>query len=254
MRRRSAALLASGALAVGALVLPSIQEHASHGNARILGVSVNGDNPVVLGPTGSSGIVFSITAEDDSGIRSVDQVGLWGPNNAVLPASSTHCTAKTAKISVCTGTSSVDVAKKQIFDDMAGQWYVQATVHGRDGDELTEEKAGKFSIKKDGQLIEYGAPPTAPKGSMITIGGQFKQPQWDTASWQLSPHQRIAVEFCAKEDCSTHATTVATAVTGADGMITATVRATVTGNYTLIYAGKFWAEPVRSTSAQVIVG
>ena len=252
MRRRSAALLASGALAVGALVLPSIQEHASHGNAKVLGVSVNGDNPVVLGPTGSSDITFSITAEDDSGIRSVDQVGLWGPNNAVLPASSTHCVAKTAKISVCTGTSSVDVAKKQIFDDNAGQWYVQATVHGRDGDELTEERAGKFSIKKDGQLIEYGAPHTAAKGEMITIGGQFKQPRWDSGAWVLSPNQRITVEFCAK-DC-THATTVATAVTDADGMITARVRASVTGLYTLKYAGKFWAEPVQSMSAQVTVG
>ncbi len=251
MRRRSAALLASGALAVGALVLPSIQEHASHGNVRILGVSVNEGNPVVLGPKGSSDIFFSITAEDDSGIRSVDQVGLWGPDISVLPASSTHCVAQSAKISVCSGTASVDVAKKQIFDDNAGQWYVQATVHAHDGDELTEDKAGKFSIKKDGQLIEYGALNTARKGSMITIGGQFKQPQWDTGTWQPSAKQRITVQFCAKP--CTHATTIATEVTDAYGMIAAKVRATVTGQYTLIYAGKFWAEPVQSNPAQVIV-
>jgi hypothetical protein len=251
MRRRSAALLASGALAVGALVLPSIQQHESHGDAKILGVSVNGDNPVVLGPTDSSDIVFSITAEDDSGIRSVDRVGLWGPNNAVLRASATRCVAKTAQISVCTGTSSVDVAKKQIFDDMAGQWYVQATVHARNGDQLTEERAGAFAIKKDGQLIEYGAPHTAEKGSMITIGGQLKQPDWNSGVWVPSANQTIAVQFCVRT--CTHETTVATVTTDVSGIVTASVRATVTGLYTLTYPGKFWAEPVQSTPAQVIV-
>ena len=251
MRRRSAALLASGALAVGGLVLPSIQQHESHGDARILGVSVNGDNPVVLGPSGSSAIVFSITAEDDSGISAVDRVGLWGPNNAVLQASATHCTAKTAKISVCTGTSSVDVSKKQIFDDMAGQWYVQATVHARNGDQRTEDKAGGFSIKKDGQLTEFGAPHMAEKGSLFTIGGQLKQPNWDHGTWILSAHQPIVVEFCAK--ICTSPTKVATEVTDANGMITVTVKATVTGLYWLTYPGKFWGEAVRSTSAQVTV-
>ncbi|MFC1416865.1 hypothetical protein [Streptacidiphilus cavernicola] len=251
MRRRSAALLASGALAVGGLLLPGIQRHESSGDARFLGVSVNGDNPVVLGPDGSSDISFSITAEDGSGVASVDRVGLWGPNQAVLPASATHCTAKTAKISVCTGTSSVDVSKKQIFDDMAGQWYVQATVHGRNGDERTVQKAGRFSIKKDGQLTEFGTPHTAEKGSQFTIGGQLKRPDWDHGTWVVSPFQEVLVEFCAK-GCTTE-TRVAAGYTDANGLITATVRATETGIYTLTYQGKFWAEPVQSTPAQVTV-
>ncbi|MHA6759234.1 hypothetical protein [Streptacidiphilus sp. PAMC 29251] len=251
MRRRSAALLLSGALAVGVLVIPSIQRHESSGDARILGVSVNGDNSVVLGPAGSSEIVFSITAEDDSGISSVDRVGLWGPSTSVLPASATHCVAKTAKISVCTGTSSVDVAKKQIFDDMAGQWYVQATVHAHDGDELTKEKAGSFSIKKDGVLTEYGAPHTAPKGSLIGIGGQLKKPDWDSGVWVSNTKQPVQVQFCPKNCVSP--TVVAETTTDENGMIAVNVRTTVTGVYTLIYAGAYWAEPVRSTPAQVTV-
>ena len=234
------------------LVLPSIQRHESSGDARFLGVSVNGDNPVVLGPDGSSGIDFTITVQDGSGVASVDRVGLWGPNNAVLQASATHCAAQTAKISVCTGTASVDVSKKQIFDDMAGQWYVQATVHGRNGDERTEQKAGRFSIKKDGQLTEFGVPHAAEKGSLFTIGGQLKRPDWDDGTWVVSPKQKIAVEFCANP-CTTAVKVVATEVTDSSGMIKATVRATRTGVYTLTYPGKFWAEPVRSMPSQVTV-
>ena len=251
MRRRSAALLLSGALAVGVLVIPSIQRHESSGDARILGVSVNGDNPVVLGPTGSSVISFSITAEDDSGIASVDGVGLWGPNISVLPGGPTHCVAKTATISVCTGSSSVDITKKQIFDDMAGQWYVQATAHAHDGDALTKQKAGSFSIKKEGQLTEYGAPHTAPKGALIGIGGQLKKPDWDSGVWVPNPDQKVSVQFCAK-DC-VKPTVVAETTTDANGTIAVTVRTTVTGDYTLVYAGTYWAEGVQSMSPQVTV-
>ena len=253
MRRRSAALLASGALAVGALVLPSIQQHESSGDARILGVSVNGDNPIVLGPTGSSEIDFSVTAEDDSGISSVDGIGLWGPSLGVLPAGPTHCTARTARISVCTGTASVDVAERQIFDDMAGVWHVQVTVHAHDGDQLTKEDAGTFSIKKDGQLTEYGAPHTAPKGSLITIGGQPKQPDWNSRTWLPSPNKKIVVQFCAR-DCTGTAVEVAVATTDANGMVSAIVRTSVTGVYTLVFPGSKWAESVQSTPAQVTVG
>ena len=251
MRRRSVLLLVSGVLAVGGILLPSIQEQQSTGDTRITGVVVNGGHPVVLGPSDSAAFSFSVTAEDNSGISSVDSVGLWGSNYAVRPASPTQCTAKSATVSVCTGTASVDVAKKQIFDNMAGVWYLQATAHGRDGDRRQEEKAGTFSVLKAGQLANFGSPQTATKGELITINGALQQPDWRSQTWVPNPGQKVTLEFCAK-GCRTPKA-VAQVSSDGQGQLTAEVRATGTGTYSWVYPGTYWAAPVQSSPAQVTV-
>jgi hypothetical protein len=252
MRRRSAALLVSGVLAVGGVLLPSIQQHESQGDTRILGVVVNGGRPIVLGPAGSAAFSFSVTAEDDSGIRSVDKVGLWGSNYGVLTSTPTQCVARSKTVSVCTGTSSVDVTRKQVFDDMAGDWFVQATANGNDGDRRTETSAGKFSILKAGQLTSFGSPPSATRGSEITVKGQLDRPDWRSLSWEPSPRQEVRLEFCAK-GCRIPVT-AATVRTDAQGMLSATVRVSGTGTYTWVYPGTYWADSAESYPAQVTVG
>lgn len=252
MRRRSAALLVSGVLAVGGVLLPSIQQHQSNGDTRILGVVVNGGQPVVLGPTGSAVFDFRITAEDDSGIRAVDRIGVWGYNYGVLTPSAAVCTATSRTVSVCTGTVGVDVTKRQIFDDMAGRWYVQATAHGNDGDLRTEEKAGAFAITKAGRLTGFGSPATAAKGSRITVNGRLEGADWRSRSWEPSPGQTVELQFCAK-GCI-QPVTAAKAVTDTQGMLTATVTFTGTGTFTWVYPGTTWADPAESLPAQVTVG
>ena len=249
MRRRSVLLLVSGALAVAGVLVPSLAIKQSHGDTRITGVMVNGGRPIVLGPTGKVDFGFSITAEDDSGISSVDGVGLWGSNYGALRSSAVHCTAKSSTVSVCTGTSSVDVAQQQIFDNMAGTWYVQATAHGRDGDRSTETKAGSFSILKAGRLSSFGSPQTAAEGETISISGLLERPEWKTQEWVPSPDQQIRLEFCAR-GCTTPET-VATVTSDSEGQFTAKVRADRTGTYTWSYPGKDWAQAVSSYAVQV---
>lgn len=249
MRRRSVLLLVSGALAVAGVLVPSLAIKQSHGDTKITGVVVNGGKPIVLGPTGKVDFGFSITAEDDSGISSVDGVGLWGSDYGALRSSAIHCTAKSATVSVCTGTSSVDIAAQQIFDSMAGTWYVQATAHGRDGDRRTETKAGSFSILKAGRLTSFGSPQTAAPGETISISGLLERPQWKTQQWVPSPDQQIRLDFCAR-GCTTPET-VATVTSDSEGQFTAKVRAERTGTYTWSYPGKDWAQAVSSYAVQV---
>jgi len=244
-------LLVSGVLAVGGILLPSFQEQQSKGDTRITRVVVNDGHPIVLGPSDSASFSFSITAEDSSGITSVDAVGLWGSNYAVLKSTPTTCRATSATESVCTGTSSVDVPKKQIFDNMAGLWYVQATAHARDGDQREEDKAGTFSIEKAGQLTSFGSPQTAAKGQEITINGLLQKPDWWAQSWVPNPYQKLTLQFCAT-GCRTPAT-VARVSSDGQGLLTAQVKVVGTGTYTWVYPGSYWAAPTQSSAVQVTV-
>jgi hypothetical protein len=251
MRRRSAALLVSGVLAVGGILLPSIQQQASHGDTRIVKVVVNGGRPIVLGPSGTSPISFSITAEDKSGIRSVDGIGLWAANYGILVPSKATCTAVSHTESVCTGTSSVSVPKHQIFDNMAGSWYVQATAHANDGDKRTEDKAGRFKILKQVTATIFGVTAPVAKGQPFTVAGQVLKPDWRSQQLVANPGERIRLEFCAGT-CA-KPTVVATAKSDSAGDLTATVRAGETGTYTWVAPATFWSAEATSQPVQVEV-
>jgi hypothetical protein len=251
MRRRSAALLVSGVLAVGGILLPSIQQQSSHGDTKILKVVVNGGRPIVLGAAGSSPITFSITAEDDSGIRSVDGIGLWSDNYGVLVPSKAVCTATSKTVSVCTGTSSVSVPEHQIFDNMAGHWYVQATAHANDGDKREEDKAGKFSILKQQTATIFGVTAPVAEGEPFTVSGQVLKPDWRTQQMVANPGARVRLEFCA-DDCA-KPVVVATARSNSAGDLAVTVRATRSGTYTWVSPATFWAFAASSTPVQVMV-
>ena len=251
MRRRSAALLVSGVLAVGGILLPSIQQQASHGDTRIVKVVVNGGHPIVLGPSGTSPISFSITAEDKSGIASVDGIGLWSANYGILVPSKATCTALSATESVCTGTSSVSVPKRQIFDDMAGSWYVQATAHAKDGDKRTEDKAGRFKILKQVTATIFGVTAPVAKGQPFTVSGQVLKPDWRSQQLVANPGQKVRLEFCA--DGCAKPTVVTTAKSDSAGDLAATVRAGQTGTYTWVLPTTFWSAEATSQPVQVEV-
>jgi hypothetical protein len=240
-------------LAVCGIVLPSIQQQSSHGDTRILKVVVNGGVPIELGASDSANFSFSITAEDPSGIRSVDQIGLWSNNYGILVPSATSCQAVSRTTSVCTGTSSVSIPKHQIFDDMAGHWFVQATANANDGDKRTEDEAGKFSVLKMSRLTVFGGPTqTVARGQSISISGLLEKPDWRTQTMVGNPSQNVSLQFCAN-GCA-KPVTVATVRSDSGGNLLATVRASSSGTYTWVYPGSFWASSVSSVPTPVTVG
>ena len=252
MRRRSAVLLVSGVLAVGGILLPSIQQQGSHGDTKIVKVVVNGGHPIVLDASGSAPISFSITAEDDSGIKSVDDIGLWTANYGVLTPSRTVCTAVSKTESVCTGTSSVSVPDRQIYDNMAGSWFVQATANANDGDKRTEDKAGRFKILKQVTATLYGMTAPVAKNEPFTISGQVLKPDWRTQQQVANPGAKMLLELCTDPDC-TKSTVVAKAKANGSGDVAATIRAGQTGTYMWVSPATFWSAAAASQQVQVEV-
>jgi hypothetical protein len=251
MRRRSVLLLVSGVLAVGGIVLPSIGQRQTSGDTKILSVVVNEGKPVVLGATDRASFSFSITAEDNSGIKSVDKVGIWGSNYGVLRPSATTCVAKSKTVSVCTGSVSVDVTKREIFDNMAGEWHVQATANANDGDHFESDTAGDFSIKKAASAVITGVPPTASAGETITVEGQLQQPNWRSQLWVPNTGQTVYLVF--RPQGSTVWKRVAITTTDRQGNMRVYTKVTGTGVFFWLYDGKYWSESVASTPAQVTV-
>lgn len=252
MRRRSAVLLVSGVLAVGGILLPSIQQQASHGDTRILGVVVNGGKPIVLGASGSADFAFSITAEDKSGIKSVGSIGIWSANYGILVPSKASCRATSKTVSVCTGTSSVSVPKRQIYDDMAGSWFLQATANANDGDKRTEDKAGRFKILKQVTATLYGATTPVAKGQPFSVSGQLLKPDWKSQQMVANPGAKAQLEFCTVADCS-RTKVVATAKANSSGNVSVTVRAAQTGTYLWVSPATFWSAAASSQQVQVEV-
>jgi hypothetical protein len=252
MRRRSVVLLASGVLAVGGILLPSIQQQGSHGDTKILKVVVNDGQPIVLDASGSAPISFSITAEDKSGIRSVDGIGLWSANYGILTPSRAVCTPTSKTVSVCTGTSSVSVPKRQIYDNMAGSWFVQATAHANDGDKRTEDKAGRFKILKQITATLYGMTAPVASDEPFTISGQVLKPDWRTQQQVANPGARMLLERCADPDCF-KATVVASTKANHAGNVAVTIRAAQTGTYMWVSPATFWSAEAVSQQVQVAV-
>ncbi|RAG84513.1 hypothetical protein DN069_16840 [Streptacidiphilus pinicola] len=252
MRRRSVLLLASGVLAVGGIVLPSIGEKQSSGSTRITHVVVNEGKPVVLKGKESATVSFAVTAEDKSGIRSVDKIGVWGGNYGVLRPTAAPCVAKSKTVSVCTGSFTVNLANHDVYDNMAGEWYVQATATANDGDRFESDTAGKFFIKKDGYATLTGTQSTASPGTLLDIEGQLMQPNWKTWLWVWNPSQPVQLRFKAAGSSTWQI--VARTKTDARGFMRAETKATTTGTYAWYYAGKDWSVPVTSAAAQVSVG
>jgi hypothetical protein len=251
MRRRSAILLLSGAVAVAAVLVPSIQMKKVAGDTRITGVAVNAGQPVVLGPADSALIDFSVTARDGSGIRSVHPVGVWGPNYGVLKASSMHCAARSATTAVCAGSATVSSAGRQLFNDNAGAWYIQAQANGNSGGHIEVDQAGTFSLLHETQTVITGVPATAARGTLITVDGQLDQADWQTHQFAGAPGQVLQLRFRPAGGAGYQ--TVATVADAPDGSVQAKVRVGQTGTYAWFFTGTRLAAPSQSPEAQVTV-
>jgi uncharacterized membrane protein len=251
MRRRSAILLMSGAVAVAGVLVPSIQTRKVVGDTRITGVVVNGGQPIVLGPSAQAAITFSVTASDPSGIRSVHPVGLWGPNYGVLKASATRCAARSRTTSVCTGSASVSSAGRELFNDNAGWWHVQAQANAENGDHIEVDDAGTFAVQHQTETVITGVPATARRGTEITVGGQLDAADWQTHQFTGASGQVLELRF--RPAGSSAYQTVVQVANASDGSVQATVRVTQTGTYAWFFTGTRLAAPSQSTDAQVAV-
>ncbi|MCD0482082.1 hypothetical protein LO771_06540 [Streptacidiphilus sp. ASG 303] len=251
MRRRSAFLAVSAVAATAAITVPSIATSPSHGDTAITSVVVNDGRTVVLGADRRETFRVSVTATDDSGIRSVSPVGVWGPKYGILKVSPMRCVRQSATTSTCTGTVSVDTGRKQVWNDEAGTWFVDAQANANDGDDARSGAAGGFSLKRASRLGVYGLPARAPAGSRATAQGWLSRVWWDSGDYHGSPDDHLQLLF--RPDGGDTWTPVADEVTNPLGQVSAGVRLTRSGWYRWVFAGSKWTGPARSKAVHVAV-
>jgi len=252
MRRRSAVLLVSAAGAAAAILLPSIQMKQSVGDTKITGVRLSEPTPIVLGPSQQIRIGFTVTAQDDSGIRSMSPVGLWGPNYAVVKTSQVTCKALSATTSSCSGYGVLDTTQRKLWLDNAGWWSLQVQVNANDGDHFATQRAKTFGVLRRTQTVIAGVPAQARAGERVTITGQLIQADWGQHTYTGASGQRLQLRF--KPQGSNSYQPVASVVNAADGSVRATVTVKGTGSYAWFFTGTHLAAPSHSTDSQVTVG
>lgn len=248
MRRRSVILAVAGAVAAAAVAMPSIATSPSRGDTRITSVVVNGGRSLVLGIGGRTTFTVAITATDDSGIRSVDPVGVWGPKYGLLKVSPMRCQKLSATTSICTGSVVVHTSGHQVWNDEAGTWFVDARANANDGDDFRGGNLGGFSLKRDARLTSP-APAAAAPGQPLTLTGWFARASWDDGRYYGYGDVQVRLEF--RPDGSDTWTTVRTVEPDISGVLSTTVTPARSGTYAWYFPGDKWSGPAYSARHHV---
>ncbi|MFD9124574.1 calcium-binding protein [Kitasatospora sp. NPDC059571] len=254
MRKTSWALsaVAVGA-AVAVLAVPTITTDTSRGDTAVTSVTVNGGRPVLLGPDRPVTFPVVVQARDGSGIRSVDPIGVWGPNYGVLKVSPMRCTAVSAAASTCRGTVTVDPVRKQIFNDEAGTWFVDLKVTANDGDRFVDKTAAGFSLKRAAKVSGSGVPTAAVRpGTRITVKGWLARSFWTDNRYHGYPEGVAYLQF--RPAGSHRWTTVARDVSDVSGTVSATVPVSGPGDFQWYAPGDKWTGDAASAELPVRVG
>ncbi|WP_377270744.1 calcium-binding protein [Peterkaempfera sp. SMS 1(5)a] len=245
MRRRSVLLAVAGVAAAAAVAAPSIATSPTHGDTHITSVTVNEGRSLILGIQQKATFTVSITAGDDSGIKSVSPVGVWGPKYGVLKMSPMHCRAlrSSATTSVCTGSASVSVPKHQVWNDEAGTWFVDAQVNANDGDAFRSGTLGGFSVKR-AALLTSPPPAGAAAGAPVRLTGWFARASWDNGRYFGYGDVQVQLQF--RPDGSDTWTTLRTVAPNISGVLDTTVTPTRSGSYAWYFSGDKWSGPALS--------
>lgn len=252
MRKSSVVLCAAAAAAAGAVLLvPSITTDSSRGDTAVTSVTVNDGRSIMVGPVDRVTFPIVLTASDDSGIRSVDPVGVWGPTYGVLKVSPMRCTAQSATSSVCRGTVTVDPMKKQIFNDEVGTWFVDLKVRANDGDQYVGQTAAGFSIKRAARMSGSGVPGAAAVGQELDVQGWLARSFWNDNRYHGYADGLAYLQF--RPQGSNLWTTVAGTTSDVSGAVHAKVRVTGPGDYQWYSPGDKWTGDAVSPALPVTV-
>ncbi|AUG76674.1 hypothetical protein CFP65_1799 [Kitasatospora sp. MMS16-BH015] len=239
MRKRAIALGLALVAAAGAVLLaPTVATEASRGNTVIDSVTVNDGRSLMLGPVEKLSFPVVVTASDDSGIKGIDPVGVWGPSYGVLKVSPMRCEARSARTSVCRGTVTVDPMKKDLYNDEVGTWFVDLKVRANDGDRYVGQTAGGFSIKRAARMTGTRLPSNPTIGQELSVEGWLARAFYTDNRYHGYPDGTAYLQFRPR---GSHLwTTVATATSDVSGIVRAKTTVTGPGDYQWYSPGDKW--------------
>ncbi|WP_345696586.1 hypothetical protein [Kitasatospora terrestris] len=253
---RKSAVVLCGVAAVGAvalLLVPATVPETSSGDTAVTAVRINGGRSLELGPGESLTFPVEVVATDDSGIRTVDPIGLWGPGYGALKVAPLVCTPldPAGRAASCRGTATVTAPSRQLYDDQAGTWFVDLRVRAKDGDRYVAKAAAGFSLKRAARLVDATAPERAALGERVTVAARLQQADWDRNGFRPRYGSVALLQF--RPSGSSVWTTVASAGADRDGLLRAEVPATGTGEFQWWAPGDQWTGPALSPPQPIAV-
>ncbi|MET9485027.1 DUF5707 domain-containing protein [Streptomyces sp. NPDC006638] len=271
MRIRATVAVATGALALSALVVPASQAADSHkehpslsergfvwkdrapqANKRALASKaatlpvitktvINGGKPIVLGTTGTKKVTATITASDDSGIEDAFAIlytggtGVDDENSYGYAPDGEAATCKAASATTSTCTLTFTVSPLDLWNTDAKTWQVYAAVLGTDLDITEKDKATSVKFQRASQLTVNAAPEPVKKNGTVTVTGKLSRANWDTGKYAGYATQSVILQF--RKKTSTAYTNVKGVKTSTTGTLKTTTKATVDGYYRWSFVG-----------------
>ncbi|MFF0295708.1 hypothetical protein ACFYS8_27995 [Kitasatospora sp. NPDC004615] len=239
--------------AVAIVLVPSTVPETSQGDTSLVSVVVNGGRTVELGPTETRTFPVEVTATDRSGIRTVDPIGLWGPNYATLKVGPMSCVPldATGTVSRCTGEATASATSRVLFDDQAGTWFVDLRIQANDGDRYVSKSAGGFSLKRTAQFDQASCPTTAVDGQSIQLQARLRRTMWDEGGY--IPQRGTTVYLQFRPTGSDNWSTLTATNSNAEGMVSIRLEASMSGTYQWYTAGDKWTGSATSAELPITV-
>ncbi|MET9850899.1 hypothetical protein [Streptomyces ossamyceticus] len=207
VRRAMLAALCCALLMVCAMVPSARADDHDPTPPEILGVSVNGGRPLVLGPGQSVTFQVTMTARADVGIhRHGVEINLFGPGGQPLDGLSEpapRCSPTGATNAVCTEWFRIDTGSAQVTNDWAGGWRVWALVASNTIDEdpdnsiTTRSFPDALKVQRKSKLTFVASPNPVAAGRDVGMLGRLTVADWETDAYTGRSGQPVALEFCA---------------------------------------------------------
>ncbi|WP_053849499.1 hypothetical protein [Streptomyces sp. NRRL B-24085] len=247
MRIRALVLVASGAVALSALAVPSASAATAGPAVTFSNLKVNSGKNIVVGSTSMVTVSATYTVTKPAslsassfqtgpvlyrGTLDLDSETVLGGDEAGT------CTVSSSTVLKCTAKIQFR-PKSDEYGDLvstdAGTWKLGAVaVDANDGVTL-QGGLGSTHLQRRATLTVNASPEPVKKGKTITVTGKLARANWDTNTYAGYSTQPVKLQF-RKKGSSTY-TTLKTVTTTSTGTLKTTTTATADGYYRYSFAG-----------------
>jgi hypothetical protein len=258
MRIRALVLVASGAVALSALAVPSASAATAGPAVTFSALKVNSGKNIVVGSTSMVTVSATYTVTKPAslsassfqtgpvlyrGTLNLDSETVLGGDEAGT------CTVSSSTVLKCTAKIQFRPKSSDEYGDLvstdAGTWKLGAVAVNANGGVTLQGNLGTTHLQRRATLTTDASPEPVKKGKTITVTGKLARANWDTNKYAGYSTQPVKLQF-RKKGSSTY-TTLKTVNTTSTGTLKTTTTATADGYYRFSFAGTTTTSPVSAT-------
>ncbi|MET7690901.1 hypothetical protein ABZT06_23475 [Streptomyces sp. NPDC005483] len=249
MRIRALVLVASGAVALSALAVPSASAATGGPAVTFSNLKVNSGKNIVVGSTTTVTVSATYTVTKPANLSASSfQTGPVLYRGATLSENSDDmllgddagtCTASSSTVLKCS--AKIQFRPKgtdetgDLISTEAGTWKLGALAVNADDGLTWQGDLGTTHLQRKATLTTDASPEPVKKGKTITVTGKLARANWDTNTYAGYSTQPVKLQF-RKKGSSTY-TTIKTIKTTSTGALKTTTTATADGYYRYSFAG-----------------